>query len=55
MVLLLVLQPGKPGLEVLVAEGALERPVLRVQDHVFLQVRPASEGLQANLEGLECT
>lgn len=48
MVLLLVLQPGKPGLEVLVTEGAFERPVLRVQDHVLLQVRPASEGLQAN-------
>lgn len=49
MELLLVLQPGKPGLEVLVAEGALEGPVLGVQDHVLLQVRPPSEGLQADL------
>lgn len=43
--LLLVLQPGKPGLEVLVAEGALEGPILGVEDHVLLQVRPPSEGL----------
>lgn len=49
MELLLVLQPGKPGLEVLVTEGALEGPVLGVQDHVLLQVRPPGEGLQADL------
>lgn len=54
MVLLLVLQSGKPGLEILVAEGAFERPVLCVQDHVLLQVRPAGEGLQANLVGVKC-
>lgn len=44
-----MLQPGKPGLEVLVAEGALEGPILGVEDHVLLQVRPPSEGLQADL------
>lgn len=49
MELFLVLQPGKPGLEVLVAEGALEGPVLGVEDHVLLQVRPPGEGLQADL------
>lgn len=49
MELLLVLQPGKPRLEVFVTEGAFERPVLGVQDHVLLQVRPACEGLQTNL------
>lgn len=53
MVLLLVLEPGKPGLEILVTEGALERPVLGVQDHVLLQVRPAGEGLHANLVGFK--
>lgn len=49
MELFLVLQPGKPGLEVLVAEGALEGPILGVEDHVLLQVRPPGEGLQADL------
>lgn len=49
MELLLVLQPSKPGLEVLVTEGALEGAVLRVEDHVLLQVRPPREGLQADL------
>lgn len=49
MELFLVLQPGKPRLEVFVAEGAFERPVLGVQDHVLLQMRPAGEGLQTNL------
>lgn len=44
-----MLQPGKPGLEVFVAEGALEGPVLGVEDHVLLQVRPPGEGLQADL------
>lgn len=44
-----MLQPRKPGLEVLVAEGALEGPVLGVEDHVLLQVRPPGEGLQADL------
>lgn len=44
-----MLQPGKPGLEVLVAEGALEGPILGVEDHVLLQVRPPGEGLQADL------
>lgn len=54
MKLLLVLQAGKPGLEELVAEGALEGPVLAVEDHVFLQVGPAGEGLQADLvQGLD--
>lgn len=36
MVLLLVLESGKPGLEVFITEGAFERPVLGVQDHVLL-------------------
>lgn len=49
MVLFLVLQPGEPGLEVFVTEGAFKRPVLGVQDHVLLQMRPAGEGLQTNL------
>lgn len=49
MELFLVLQPGKPGLEVFVTEGAFKRPVLGVQDHVLLQMRPAGEGLQTNL------
>lgn len=48
MVLFLVLQPGKPGLEVFVTEGAFEGPVLGVQDHVLLQMRPAGEALQTN-------
>lgn len=48
MVLLLVLQPGKPGLEVLVTERAFKGSVLGVQDHVLLQMRPAAEGLQTN-------
>lgn len=46
-----MLQPGKPGLEVLVTEGALEGPILGVEDHVLLQVRPPAEGLQADLIG----
>lgn len=50
MILFLVLESGKPGLEVLVTEGAFERSVLRVQDHVLLQMRPAGESLQTNLE-----
>ena len=49
MVLFLVLQPGKPRLEVFITEGAFKRPVLCVKDHVLLQVRPAGEGLQTNL------
>lgn len=44
-----MLQPGKPGLEVFVTERAFKGPVLRVQDHVLLQMRPAGEGLQTNL------
>lgn len=53
MVLLLVLQSGKPGLEVLVTEGALEGAVLAVQDHVLFQVRPAREGLLTHLGGAQ--
>lgn len=49
MVLFLVLQPCKPRLEVFITEGAFERPVLGVEDHVLLQMRSAGEGLQANL------
>lgn len=49
MVLFLVLQPGKPGLEVFVTEGAFKGPVLSVQDHVLLKMRPPCEGLQADL------
>lgn len=49
MVLFLVLQPRKPRLEVFITEGAFERPVLGVEDHVLLQMRSAGEGLQANL------
>lgn len=48
MVLFLVLQPGKPGLEVFITEGAFERSVLGVQDHVLLQMRPTGEALQTN-------
>lgn len=48
MVLFLVFQPRKPGLEVFVTEGAFERSVLGVQDHVLLQMRPAAEDLQTN-------
>lgn len=49
MVFFLVLQPSKPRLEVFVTEGAFKGPVLCVKDHVFLKMRPACEGLQANL------
>lgn len=49
MVLFLVLQPGKPGLEVVITESTFEGSVLRVEDHVLLQVRPACERLVANL------
>ena len=45
----MVLQPGKPGPEVFVAEGAFKGPVLRVEDHVLLQMRLAGEGLQTDL------
>lgn len=44
-----MLQPGKPGPEVFVAEGAFKGPVLRVEDHVLLQMRLAGEGLQTDL------
>lgn len=49
MVLFLVLEPGKPGPEVLIGEGAFEGPVVGVQDHVLRQMRPASENLQTDL------
>lgn len=49
MILFLVLQSGKPGLKVFVTEGAFKRPVLGVQDHVLLEMRPAAEGLKTNL------
>lgn len=49
MELLLVFQPGKPGFEVFITEGAFKRPVLAVQDHVLLQMRFASEGLETDL------
>lgn len=48
MIFFLVLQPGKPGLEVFVTEGAFKGPLLGVQDHVLLQMRPAAESLQTN-------
>lgn len=51
VIFLLVLQPCKPGLEVLVTERAFEGPVLGVQDHVLLQVRPAAKCLRTNLLG----
>lgn len=47
--LFLVLQSRKPGFEVFITEGAFERPVLAVQDHVLLQVRLAGEGLETDL------
>lgn len=48
MELFLVLQSGKPGLEVLITESAFEGSFLSVEDHVFLKMRPPGEGLQTN-------
>lgn len=53
VVLFLVLEPGKPGPEVLVAKSAFERPLLGVQDHVLLQVSPAGKRLETNLDRQE--
>lgn len=50
MVLFLVLQSGKPRLEVFVTVRAFEGPVLAVENHVLLQMRSAGEGLQTDLD-----
>lgn len=49
VVLLVVLKPRKSGLEVVVAVSTLERPGLRVKDHVLFQVWPPRKGLVADI------
>lgn len=49
MELLLMLQTCKPGFEVLFAIGAFKGFILRVQNHMFLQVRSSRKRFLANL------